>query len=637
MNLDIILLPVVIPGAAGVIALFLPARLRAVVGFLGALAALGTGLMLIGTREEYTQPWVSLGPLNLDFALRVEGYTGWLAAFAGLFAFLVVLYSTDFFRGKGGAPGRFYAYLLLATAGTEGVILASNLLFLLFCWEVVTLMLFFLVATGHKEGPGAAAKAFAILGFGDVALILAIVLLGVVHRGALNPMSFSTLEAAPVATTGFVGIAAYVLLFAAAAAKAGAMPLHSWIPTMASASSPPVMAILPASLDKVLGIYLLARASLDFCAPTDWVRFAVMAVGVITILAAVLMAMLQHDVKKLLSFHAVSQVGYMVLGIGTGTVIGILGGLFHMLNNAIYKACLFLGAGAVEREAGTGRLDRLGGLFRAMPTTFLCMLVAALAISGVPPLNGFASKWLVYQGCVAAGQPLFLVAALFGSVLTLASFVKVMHSMFWGPLPPALDNVREAGLGMRIPLVVLAVLCVLFGVLPGMVLDDVLGPAVPVSASVAGANALAGQPAAFMSVDPAIAAALPPPSASPGTFRPGVVVALLLIGIVAGLLVAHTGGARQRRVRSVFIGGEPLDREVNRFPGTEFYRTIHEMPALGRALAQGEKGSFDVYRIFGAVGSGVVWILRRLHRGIVTDYLAWALLGLVVILLVFWG
>jgi hypothetical protein len=190
---------------------------------------------------------------------------------------------------------------------------------------------------------------------------------------------------------------------------------------------------------------------------------------------------------------------------------------------------------------------------------------------------------------------------------------------------------------MRVPLVVLAVLCVLFGVLPGLVLDDILGPAVPVSASVAGANALAGQPAAFMSVDPAIAAGLPPPSATPGTFRPGVVVALLLLGIVAGLLVAHTGGARQRRVRPVFIGGEPLDREVNRFPGTEFYRTIHEMPALGRALAQGEKGSFDVYRILGAVGGGFVWVLRRLHRGVVTDYLAWALLGLVVILLVFWG
>jgi formate hydrogenlyase subunit 3/multisubunit Na+/H+ antiporter MnhD subunit len=612
---ELILLPMLIPGILGLATLFLPGRLRAVPGFLGSLATLAAGLALVGTGESYSHSWLAFGPLNLDFAFRVDGFTGWLSALVGLCVFFTALYAADFFRGRGGAPGRFYAYLLIAAAGAEGVILTENLLLLVLCWEIVTLMLFLLVITGSPEGAPAAAKAFTILGFGDVALILGTVLLA--SRGLARPLDFATLAANPLATGDFTGILTFLLLFAGAAAKAGAVPLHTWIPTMSGPASPPVMALLPASLDKVLGIYLLVRASVSWVRLSPGLQFAVMTVGAVTILAGVLMAMVQHDVKRLLSFHAVSQVGYMVLGIGTGTLVGVLGGVFHMVNNAIYKACLFFGAGAVEREAGTRDLGKLGGLHRSMPVTFLCMFVAALSISGVPPLNGFVSKWLVYQACVAARQPLFLVAALFGSVLTLASFVKVLHSMFWGARPPTLDGVKEAGIGMRLPMVALAVLCVLLGVFAWAPLDQAIGPVKDL---------------------PAASAALSGGLDAAGTFRPGVVTILLVIGVLAGILLAHLGGARSRRTRSVFIGGEALDREVNRFPGTEFYRTIHEMPLLGRTLDAGDRGAFDVYTIFGKLGGGVIRGLRSLHTGVITDYLFWCLLGLSAVLAVFfWG
>ena len=170
---------------------------------------------------------------------------------------------------------------------------------------------------------------------------------------------------------------------------------------------------------------------------TDGMNTVLMFFGAITVVGAVIMALVQHNLKRLMSFHAVSQVGYMVMGIASGTLVGLAGGLFHMLNHAIYKSCLFLVAGVVEKEAGSVDLDRLGGLAKRLPLTFIACLIASLSISGIPPFNGFASKWMIYQGLIESGANssnmtwvLWLAAAMLGSVLTLASFVKVLHAVF---------------------------------------------------------------------------------------------------------------------------------------------------------------------------------------------------------------
>jgi len=197
-----------------------------------------------------------------------------------------------------------------------------------------------------------------------------------------------------------------------------------------------------------------------------------MALGSITILAAVFMALIQHDLKRLLGYHAVSQVGYMILGIGTGTVLGLAGGLFHMLNHVIYKSCLFMAGGSVEKKTGTTDLDKMGGLSKFMPLTYISFLVAAFAISGIPPFNGFASKWLVYQGLIELGQQgdklwiIWLIAALFGSGLTLASFMKLIHAIFLGKPSKDIEkkNIKESGLLIIGPILTLAVLCIIFGI-----------------------------------------------------------------------------------------------------------------------------------------------------------------------------
>jgi NADH-quinone oxidoreductase subunit L len=176
-----------------------------------------------------------------------------------------------------------------------------------------------------------------------------------------------------------------------------------------------------------------------------------------------MMALVQTDYKRLLSYHAVSQAGYMILGIGTLNPVGIAGGLFHMLNNSVYKSCLFMTAGSVERQTGTNDLSKLGGLFKVMPVTAVCFIVAAAAISGIAPLNGFFSKEMIYEGALNTGYTWFFIAAELGSVLTLASFLKLGHSVFFGKRPEGLEGTKEAPFSALFPMLILAALCVIFG------------------------------------------------------------------------------------------------------------------------------------------------------------------------------
>jgi NADH-quinone oxidoreductase subunit L len=212
-----------------------------------------------------------------------------------------------------------------------------------------------------------------------------------------------------------------------------------------------------------MGIYLLARISLNMFRldPASWGSTMLMIIGAGGILLAVSMALIQKDYKRLLSFHAISQVGYMILGIGTCTPIGVVGGLFHMINNTLYKCALFLTAGSVERQTGTTDLRKIGGLKAKMPITFTIFVVAALSISGVPFTNGFYSKEMVYAGAFSRNIFFYLAAAI-GSVLTAASFLKLGYAAYIDKRGDA-SKVKEAPMGMLIPGGILAALCLFFG------------------------------------------------------------------------------------------------------------------------------------------------------------------------------
>ncbi|MBU1862854.1 MAG: hypothetical protein KKH94_04215, partial [Candidatus Omnitrophica bacterium] len=390
-----------------------------------------------------------------------------VGAFILFFSILIIPYSIGF-MGRRKGLGVYYSYIFLTLVTSLGAVFASNLIVFIVCWGLLGLFLYLLIGFGQQENTTSTAKkAFIIIGGTDALMLLGIALLWKISG------SFQ-MDKISIAFNSKTAIAAYVCLAIGAFAKAGAMPFHSWVPDTAEDAPTPVTAFLPASLDKLLGIYFLARISLDMFQMNYAMNTLLMVVGSVTIVAAVMMALIQHDFKRLLGYHAVSQVGYMVLGIGTGSPIGIAGGLFHMLNHAIYKSCLFLSGGAVEKQAGSTDLDKLGGLVKTMPITFVTFLIASFAISGVPPFNGFASKWMIYQGIIDTAREgghlwiLWLVSAMFGSALTLASFMKLVHAIFLGQ--PSLEQsvarkkkgeVRPA---MWFPTGILAGLCIIFGV-----------------------------------------------------------------------------------------------------------------------------------------------------------------------------
>ncbi|MBM3790704.1 MAG: hypothetical protein FJW35_10210, partial [Acidobacteria bacterium] len=419
----------------------------------------------------------------------------------------------------------------------------------------------------------------------DFAMLLGIVIL-LVSSGWID-----LAPRAPMALSDPLIVAGFLLVAAGALAKAGSMPFHTWIPEASLSSPATVMAYIPASLDKLLGIYLLTRlcTSMFNIASNPTIRTLMMSLGAVTVLGAVMMALVQKRAMRLLSFHAVSQVGYMVIGIGTGVPVGIAGGLFHMLNHAIYKAGLFLSAGTVEHWAKTDEIEKLGGLARQMPVTFVSFLICAMAIAGLPPLNGFASKWMVYQGIIEVWREgnwffaVILVAAMLGSVLTLASFLKMLHAMFFGQRPAALAKVREGGFTMWLPPLVLALLCVAFGLFAYQVpLRGLVYPALP------------------FAVEPF------------GVWQPVLTTLLLLVGLGLGALIYLLGTGSKPAVGKTFVGGERIaDEEESRVPGTAFYSPVKSLPVIGELLHFGEAGAFDLYNWVKGLAGGLSAVFRE--------------------------
>ncbi|MCE5251152.1 hypothetical protein LLG96_13125 [bacterium] len=602
--MDALVYPVIIPIAAGFIVLLVPSamkRVREIVALAGTIiAAYYAGVVFFaGEYVAVSWPWFSLGSFVFSFDLRVDSLNGFILFAASVFALLIAIYSIGFMNDS-DRHREYYAYLLWTSGATAAALLADNLVLLLIGWEVTTMLLFFFITMGGKESREAAGKTFVIVGFADCALLLGVILAWY----SFGTLRISDFDSVPV-TSGFMTVL-YILLLTGALVKAGAMPGHSWIPKAAEGAPTSVMAYLPASLDKLLGIYLLARISLFMFVLSGPLRLLLLSIGAVTIILAVMMALVQHNLKKLLAFHAVSQVGYMVLGIGTGVPAGVAGGLFHMLNNALYKCCLFLGTGAVEKRAGTTELEELGGLARVMPVTFAAMLVSALAISGVPPLNGFASKWLIYEGTIETGQPVFLIAAMFGSALTLASFFKVIHSVFLGKRPEGLNSVKPAGWAMAVPMVVLAVICVLFGVFAQLPLRYLVGPAAgidfgPVSGTILLPHAL---------------------------WSPTLATLLIVLALLIGVIVYYMSTAIKPRKTTIFVGGEQFGSEELRYPGTGFYETIRTFSPLKVLYKDAEEGVYDLYVLGGRYGMKIVGILQSIHNGVVSTYVAFAIAGL---------
>jgi NADH-quinone oxidoreductase subunit L len=442
------------------------ARLMLVV--LSSIINLVFALSLYQSEGFYvTIPFASYG---LDIAFNIYEFSSLFLTFTAAGFLLVSLYGVVFLKEQ-SYTGSFMIYMYISLAMINGALMSDNLGVMLFFWEGLLCTLFGMLLINNLHNPKTAVRALVLSGTADLLLMLGIIIT-VFQAG--TPY-ISQIQKLPITEISGIGFACMLL---GAVGKAGCMPFHSWIPSAAEDAPTPFMVAFPGILEKLLGIYLSVRVVTDIydLKPGSGMSTAIMVLGTLTIIFAVAMALIQKDMKRLLSYHAISQVGYMVLGIGTALPIGIVGGLFHMLNNAVYKSCLYMTAGSIEKQTGTTDLRKIGGLFKRMPFTATCFTLCALSIAGVPPFNGFFSKELIFDAALESNV-IFYIGALLGAFMTAVSFLKMGRAAFAGKLelPTGKETAKESSFGMLLPMGILAILCLVFGLVNTWPLDNLIG------------------------------------------------------------------------------------------------------------------------------------------------------------------
>ena len=543
-------------------------------------AAVSIGLAVAGalTGASRDSTILSLPQFGSRLTLRIDPLSAIFLAIVALIALLSTLYSVrymDHYPHEGVA--KFFPVLLLCVASMIGVLVTVDFFFFLICWESMTLTSYFLVTFESESAASqrAGLKYFIITHGATLCMVAAALLLW----RASGSFSFDSIRqtlTALLSTRPLLAHFIILLFFLGFATKAGVLPMGDWLPDAHPVAPSGMSATLSGALVK-LGIYGLIRLFCSFVIASPSLRIwgIVLALaGTGSLFVGNLTGLGQTDCKRLMAFSTIGQIGYICLGLGVGAycldqypalaAIALTGAVLHVVNHACFKSCLFLGAGSVLYRTGQRDMDRLGGLAGSMPYTAGSTAIASLSIAGVPPFNGFASKWLIIAGCLLAGMqfPLFLVlglVALFISLATLAMYLKVLGAVFLGQ-PDDSHRVAEVPASMIVPQVLLAGLCVLLGVFPqpvlrfaGQAIATVTGiPAAGVDASRTwgGLFLTNGTPVGFWS-----------PIA--------ILLALVVLALIAYGL-ERAGGAQVRSV-PVWYGGEEFPPALVRYRASSFY------------------------------------------------------------------
>ena len=484
------LIPLLVAVPLG-IAFFIPLvsrKIRVLADILGntaTLAVLILAVLLFKSRGSY-----SLGgwdpPIGISWVL--DGFSNLMLVIVNLISFTATLFSSKYME-RYTAKYKYYSLFLLMVAGMNGVVLTGALFNLFVFLEIASVASYALVAFGGNHEELEASFKYLILASIGSTLILFGIAFTYGATGYLNMAS--------IANTISSGGKNPILLFAVVffivgfGIKAALVPFHPWLPDAHPSAPAPISAMLSGVLIKALGIYALTRVLFNVIGMTLVFGWVLITIVILSMVVGVFLAVGQWDFKRLLAYHSISQMGYVILAIGLGGTIlagggngtaaslAILGGVFHLANHSVFKSLLFLCSGSIEYSAGTRQLKEMGGLLEQMPLTRTTCSIASLSIAGVPPFNGFWSKLIIVIACFQAGFPWLAAITILVSFVTLLSFLKVLRYAFLGKLPDALRQVRESPLLMSTALVILAILCMGMGLLliPG-VRAVILDPAV---------------------------------------------------------------------------------------------------------------------------------------------------------------
>jgi len=438
-------------------------------------------------------------PDGLDFPIRIllkiDGFSLYMAIISGIIVLVAFLFSLGFIK-EDGKKNYYMILLLLMFTGMLGIEFTNDLFNFFVFFEILSISGAALVAY-RTENPHPPYAGFKYLLISTVATSFYLIGVGLCYSqyGSFNidyihaNMQFSLLDKM-----------ALIFMIIPLSMKAGVIPMHMWIPDTYSEAPAPISAVLKTS--SMVSLYAVFRISFSmFGNPLrqpsinyETLGWIIIILGVLSMFIGVTMALIQHDVKRLMAFHAISQTGYMFLGIGVGMAVyssgdggesfnlygkyAMTGGIFHIMNNAFYKGLLFLTSGIMALRFGTRNLNLMSGLAHKDVFTATAFIIGALAISGIPPFNGFSSKLLIYES-VYLFSPVLSIIAMFVSILTLASFMKVFYSAFLGPQKPHLIvNPRPVTAGMKVGMGILCFLIIFSGLFSKLFINYLVEPAV---------------------------------------------------------------------------------------------------------------------------------------------------------------
>ena len=446
-----------------------------------AVGAIGFGFVLFwfllndllnGAAREFSATWFEAGGGVFDLGMTIDPVAMVMMGVITFVSLLVQIYSLGYMRGESRLAWYFAVHSLFV-ASMLGLVLSNNLLVLYVGWELVGICSYLLIGFWYerRSAAEAAKKAFITTRIGDVGLLVGILLLynklGTFHI----PTILEAVEAGEL-SSGIMTLSA-ILIFLGAMGKSAQFPLHVWLPD-AMEGPTPVSALIHAATMVVAGVYLVARM-LPLFEAAPGAGELVIAIGLITAVMGATMALSSTDLKRVLAYSTVSQIGFMMLALGHGALAAAM---FHLATHALFKALLFLGAGNVLHAVGEHSdvdIRRLGGLRSRMPVTSVVFVIAALALSGIPPLSGFWSKDEILQGIWKDGNPATLVITIGAFFLSALYMTRLCWLVFFGKLKPENEAAHEAPFVMTGPIALLGILTLVFGFTAPDWLDNVLG------------------------------------------------------------------------------------------------------------------------------------------------------------------
>jgi multicomponent Na+:H+ antiporter subunit D len=408
--------------------------------------------------------WSTASGIPFGIYMVLDGFSVLMLIIVNFVGLMATLFSIEYMK-KFTDKTKYYTLFLLMMAGMNGVILSGDLFNLFVFLEVAAIASYALVAFGTEAEELEASFKYQVMGMVASAMILVGIAFLYSHTGTLNMADIARVigGGAPnklILFTGCIFIMGFGL-------KAAIMPFHAWLPDAHPSAPAPISAMLSGVLIKAVGVYTLCRILFNVIGigSLETILYIIIILGSISMLCGALLAIGQRDIKRLLAYSSVSQIGFIIFSIGLGTPLGILGGLFHLLNHATFKSLLFLNSGAIVYSTGNRDLAKMGGLREKMPVTATTSLIASLSISGIPPFSGFWSKLIIIMAAVQAGRTGFAVFAVVVSIITLAYYLKLQKMAFYGNAGDSGKDVKEVPATMRFPMIVLAILCVIMGLL----------------------------------------------------------------------------------------------------------------------------------------------------------------------------